>query len=650
MSEAPSTPSFRTRGLGLPFRVPLLLTAVTGALASVWSTFETNDDATMMGIASGAIGDPSGDPHLIFMATPLGALLRALYHVTARVEWYGWLLLVPTVLGSAALAWGALALLSMQPRTAPSDGVRSPRGPHGITRIAVIAIAVAITAVTIWSIQFTRVALVLGFTTGVIATVALVRPVVSPSPLLLPLAALWLMGIWIRDQAAILGLFLFAPVAIATLWRTGIHRLPARRLLALAAVIAAVPVVHLVTEARAYASTAWRVARESHRLVYPIADYHLHRKLCEIATCARRTGVWSSNDLELVDMFTYEDTVVYSYANLQRANRALFPDGSGALLRLGVRLRALAGVQRIESDSGAVALTAGASGATDAAILETAGPAAADSAGAGRASILPPVSEQAPARMLARVVTALLTGGLVVFGVTAVLVLTLRDGTARGRGALALAWAAAIIVALFLFTKSVPQRVLDPIWVLGALATVLVAPAAITAARWRTATFLLGIAVLVVMNLDYAIARDRTLREVQGELRTVETLRSTKVVVLNISYPYQDIWRPLWGNADLHARTWLPISWPNLMPPNRIAARRLGLARPLAELPCRDDILLIGVQPYVAGLERFAREHGTAPCRFRQVHAGPRVIAYRGTPMPSPDSSLHATSRPPATP
>ena len=64
--------------------------------------FMVADDYLLNYIANGSYGLTNSD-HLIFIRIPVGALLKALYSVTASVNWYMILLLAGTVLSFALL-------------------------------------------------------------------------------------------------------------------------------------------------------------------------------------------------------------------------------------------------------------------------------------------------------------------------------------------------------------------------------------------------------------------------------------------------------------------------------------------------------------------------------------------------------------------
>ncbi|MCU0635995.1 MAG: hypothetical protein MUE41_14065 [Gemmatimonadaceae bacterium] len=226
-----------------------------------------------------------------------------------------------------------------------------------------------------------------------------------------------------------------------------------------------------------------------------------------------------------------------------------------------------------------------------------------------------------------------MTPGLVVFGVVAVLAVTTSGGRSRLAGLATAAWMVVVVIALFLFTKSVPPRVLDPIWLLGAIVIAATVPQAVRGTMPRAAVFVATLLVLIGFNGWGAWGHARSVARVQRELRTVPALAKQRVAVA-ISHAYGEMWHPFWGNADLHARAWFPISWPNLMPPAHEAARRMGVDRLLLELPCRDDIVLVASVSYAAAIQRFAHEHGTRGCRFVQVHQSRDLMAFVGSAPP----------------
>lgn len=590
---------------------------VAFAVLAPFIRFEVNDDIQMLTAASGSTTGGTGVPQLMFVSSVLGRLLVLLYAWTRSVEWYG--ILMAGFSLAAVLGLGHVFLAATD-----CQGVRE--------RKIAIAGMIAVLSGTVLTMQYTRVGIIL----AVAGTLLVACPPISGLTrstdgrvAVLGGALLIVLAFMCRFEAAALGLLLATPAAVLLLRHRGEWRCAVRR--AIGAALIAGPLVfgHAWIDQRAYATPEWAEGLRYFYAVRPFADYHLHRKVCATEECAQRSGVWTVNDIELLDDFIYADPVVYSESNLKAVGASLFPQGTSAAWRLATRLRPLTRVLYIGVDDAASTTVSSDRGDH----LESGGAVSSTEASANKG----PDTSQAAVPILLRIFEgAFAHPEFALFCFMLALALQLASRYRRRAILGYVAWIGLLLAAMYLFTKSPPHWVIRPFW-LACAAVLLVAilrdmsdKAVTPRARRLGAAVLIGLSLYVMVTGMRGVLRAVAYERSRDEFQTARHLTDAVLVTSLASFPMESLWRPFGGNRSVHAHRWLLLGWMSGTPVQAAQLHDTGISRPLIAAACGEQAVFLGSEYHARRLETFVWENGGGPCRLSVTSSIGRSAIWHG--------------------
>ena len=578
--------------------------------------FEVNDDIQMLTAASGSTTGGTGIPQLMFVSSLFGRLFVLLYEVTRNIEWYGVFMAIFTL--AAVLALGHVL-------------VAATAGNSARTRRIAIVGAIALLAGTLLTMQYTRVGILLAFAGTLLA---LSDNASAPGRQLgsrwyvLSGALLILLGFMCRFEAAALGLLLALPAAALVMRQPSEWRSTLRRVVLTAFVAGPLILAHMWLDQRAYATTGWADGLRYFQTIRPFADYHLHLKVCGTADCAHRSGVWSENDIQLLDDFIYVDSVVFSEKNIDGVATRLFPERTSATWRLATRLRPLARALQLDDANKSPATTG--SGDLQNALRE-----APNIDGAVVAEL---DASQLPVAIVQRIFQgALAYPEFAIFCFMLALALQLSD---RGKRLAILGyvgWVGLLLAAIYLFTKSPPPWVIRPLWLASATVLMIVALRDMRGDRYRAgerrlvAVVLTGLLLYIAIIGSKAILREAAYERSREEFLTKNLATGPLLVTSLASFPMESLWRPFGGNASVHAHRWLMLGWMTGTPVHSAQLRNTGISRPIFSATCGKESLFLGSEYHAKLFETFTRENGGGECRLTKVEATTLAPIWHGS-------------------
>lgn len=584
--------------------------------------FEVNDDIQMLTTASGATTDGTGMPQLMFMSSVLGNLLVLLYSWTKNVEWYGVLMSTFSLL--VAAAFGSVFLAATE-------------GQRGHSRKIAIVGTVAVLTGTLLTMQYTSIGIMLTLAGTLLA---LCGPPIrsSRAPIewakVLAGSALIVLGFMCRFESGALGLMLALPVTAITLSRRTAGHAMLKRAGITVLVTGPLLLGNAWVDQRAYAEQGWVDGVRYFRAIRPFVDYRLHYRLCEVEECAQSSGIWSVNDMRLLNSFIYADPEVFSEANVTVGSTRLFPDGTSGLTRIAVLLRPYGlDLGSIATDRAHLDISAGRLDQ-----LENGPDGKRDDRVAAmvRDAFLATV---AVARLLKNTLWHPGMVGHPEFGLFCfMLALTLQVATRRRRMEILgyVVWTGLLLTAIGLLANFPKPWVLRPFWLGSSAALLAVALPAIPLQthlpklRRVVATVLIGLSLYLIFTGTRGASRTIEFERIREEFLAKHQPTDELLVTSLASFPIESLWRPFGGNASLHAHRWLLLAWTSGTPVQAMQLRNTGISRPLVAAACGTRAIFLGGERHTRLVETFAREHSGVSCKLSPTARVGRAALWRG--------------------
>lgn len=279
-----------------PFRVALLLTALMFGLFALVATpaYDTNDDGAMARIASGRY---SGEPteFLIFSSTLIGQILKRLYDLSDRINWYALYLYSVHFISMTVLLY---IFLDQERR--------------GRSLSAFLLLFIFFELYLLLRVQFTSTSVVAA-QSGVLLMLHLANKQTNKVPLFaFPAAALLIvLGGLVREQAMFLALLVSLPLVVFVFLRTRSKAIPIVIALALLMSLGA----GQYDRYRYSRDDGWFAYMEYNAARGKIHDSPIAKNVHE-ETVLRAVG-WSENDAAMFISWFFSDREIYSKDKLE---------------------------------------------------------------------------------------------------------------------------------------------------------------------------------------------------------------------------------------------------------------------------------------------------------------------------------------------